>query len=188
LKMRVLLATLLLVASATTAMAAGPYVGASAGFSVFHDSDVTVPGFGSGEISYDLGAGLNVVAGYDAGDFRGEAEFGYKTADVEDDTTEATVTSYMLNGYYDFKGNAAVTPFVGLGIGLINGELEDGGDEVDDTVLGYQFSVGAAIKVASNVDLDLSYRYQSIIDDFTVSGVDISYGSSNLMAGVRLKF
>lgn len=189
-KIRVLLVSLAFVGSATTAMAAaGPYLGASAGVSLFHDSDVTVPGLGEGEIQYDAGGAVNVSLGYDFNNnFRAEAEIGYKAADVKDDSTDANITSYMLNGYYDFKTGGPATPFVGFGLGIINGEFEDGAYSVDDDLLGYQVSVGAAFNVTPRVDVDLMYRYQSAFDDFSVDGVDISYGSSNILAGIRYKF
>lgn len=188
-KFRALLASLAIVASATTAMAAGPYIGASAGISIFHDSDVTIPGVGVDEIQYDTGGALNGVLGYRLDDvLRGEIELGYKAADVEYDPTDANITSFMLNGYYDFKTAGPATPFVGLGLGIINAELEDGPYSVDDDQFGYQISFGAAIKVAPRLDLDLMYRYQSSLGDFSMDGVEISYGSSNLLAGIRYKF
>ena len=188
-KIRVFLASLAIVGSATTAMAAGPYIGASAGVSIFHDSDVTIPGLGGGEIEYDAGGAVNVSLGYGLNNnFRAEAELGYKAADVKYDSTDANITSYMLNGYYDFKSGGPATPFVGFGLGIVSAELEDGAYSVDDDQLGYQLSVGAAIKVTPRVDLDLMYRYQSAFGDFSIDGVDISYGSSNILAGIRYKF
>lgn len=183
-KARVLLAALLVAASATTAMAAGPYVGASAGLSIFHDSDVS--GF-SEDIEYDLGGAVNVSVGYTMDVARAELEFGYRGADIEDSDAEATVMSYMLNGYYDFPTGTSFTPFIGAGIGLLDGELENG-ISVDDTVLGYQLTVGAAMKMAPNLNLDISYRYQGAADDFDFEGTDVSYGSSNILAGIRYSF
>lgn len=182
-KVRVLLAALLVAASATTAMAAGPYVGASAGLSIFHDSDVS----GFEDIEYDLGGTVNVSFGYAMDVARAELEIGYRGADIEDSDAEITVMSYMLNGYYDFQSGTSFTPFIGAGIGLLDGEIENG-ISVDDTVLGFQLTVGAAMKMAPNLNLDLSYRYQGAADDFNFEGIEASYGSSNIMAGIRYSF
>lgn len=185
-KARVLLAgaAVLIAASATTAMAAGPYVGVSAGLAIVHDSDVDVPGFGSGEVSYDMGYGLNLSAGYGMDPFRGELEFGYKTADLEDVDESLDVMSYMVNGYYDFKTSNSFNPFVGAGLGFINADIDD----TDDTVFGYQLTAGIAMNIAPNLNLDLAYRYQSTFGDLDLDGVDVSYDSSNITAGIRYNF
>lgn len=188
----ILAAVVLSTTAATSAMAAGPYVGAAAGVSVFHDSDLSLGG-DTAELSYDMGGAVNVSAGYDFGGLRVEGEFGYKGADVDKlegikVEGDATIMSLMANGFYDFKMASPVTPFVGVGIGFIKGELDDGFDSSDDTALGYQLSVGAAMQVAPNVHVDLTYRYQSTFSDFKMDGVDVSYGSSNVLAGVRLNF
>jgi opacity protein-like surface antigen len=102
--------------------------------------------------------------------------------------SELTTMSYMVNGYYDIKTNSAFTPYIGAGIGMINGELDDSGYTSDDTVFGYQFIVGAAYNVNKNFALDLSYRFQGAAQDFSLNGSDLSYMSSSIMAGLRYSF
>lgn len=196
-RIRALVVVLLLAVSATSALAAGPYVGAAGGVSMVHDSDISEPGL-SGTVEYDTGFGFNVSAGYNFDPVRVEFEFGYKNADVDKieafgfgvpvDGADLTVMSYMVNGFYDIKTNSAVTPYIGAGIGMINGELDDNGYTSDDTVFGYQLIVGAAYNVNKNFALDLSYRFQGAADDFSMNGSDVSYMSSSIMAGMRYSF
>jgi OOP family OmpA-OmpF porin len=196
-KIRALLVGFLLVASTTSALAAGPYIGAAGGVSMVHDSDISELGL-SGTVEYDTGFGFNVSAGYNFDPVRVEFEFGYKNADVDRieafgiglpvDGADLTVMSYMVNVFYDIKTNSAFTPYVGAGLGVINGELEDNFSSADDTVFGYQLIVGAAYNVNKNLAIDLSYHFQGAAEDFSVNGTDVSYMSSNIMAGIRYYF
>jgi len=201
-KIRALLVGVLLVASTTSALAAGPYIGAAGGVSIFHDSDENDTISGTTDTrEYDAGFGFNVSAGYNFDPVRVEFEFGYKAADVDKFTvpgfgsvsgagSDATVMSYMANVYYDFKTKSPFTPYIGVGLGLLNGEFKDLGYDFkeDDTVFGYQFAVGAAYNFNKNVAFDLSYRFQGAASDFEVAGFEIPYNSSNIMAGLRYNF
>jgi len=192
---RALLAGFVLLASTTSALAAGPYIGAAGGMTIFHDSDLKNAAGTTATVSYDKGFGFNVSGGYNFDGFRCEGEFGYKKADV--DTVgivsisggDATFMSYMVNGYYDIKTTEpAITPYIGAGLGLINGELNDNGQKADDNVFGYQVVAGIGFNVNKNVAIDLSYRFQGAASDLKVEGSELSYTSSNLMAGLRYNF
>jgi len=190
----VLLAGLLLLASTTSAFAAGPYIGVAGGVSIVHDSDYTVPGYVKDTVSYDTGYGFSLSGGYNFDGVRLEGEYGYKTADVKDISgysysgADASFKSFMVNGYYDIKTNSAVSPFIGAGLGLINGELNDNGYTVDDTVLGYQLIAGVGFNLNKNVTIDLSYRLQGAASDLEKDGEKLSYLSSSLLGGVRFNF
>ena len=200
-KIRALLVGVLLVASTTSALAAGPYIGASGGVSIFHDSDENDTFSGATDTrEYDAGYGFNVSAGYNFDPIRVEFEFGYKAADVDKftgpgfsvsgDGSDARVMSYMANVYYDIKTQSPFTPYVGAGLGLLNGEFKDVdfGFKDDDTVFGYQFTVGAAYNLNKNIAFDLSYRFQGAAFDFKVADFEIPYMSSNILAGLRYNF
>lgn len=185
-------------ASTSSAFATGPYIGAAGGVSIIHDSDINYPGDPTVTASYKTGFGLNLNAGYNFDGGRLEGEFGYKKADVDKlsalgssvslSGTDATVMSYMVNGYYDIKTESAVTPYIGAGLGLINAEMNDNGYKKDDTVFGYQIIAGVGISVNKNVTLDISYRFQGAASDFNIDGSDVSYMSSNILGGVRFNF
>jgi outer membrane immunogenic protein len=196
---RLLLAGFLVAAMATTALAKdGPYIGVNGGVAIFHDSDIDVSGLGSGTLSYKTGGAVNVNAGYDFGSVRLEGEFGYKSADIDTisgrggsaSVTDSSVNikSYMVNGIFDFHNTSACTPFLGAGIGLLDGQFKENGfSDVNVSEFGYQFIAGLGFKAAEHVTLDLSYRYQGS-SDFSKEGTSISYGSSNILAGIRYNF
>lgn len=195
---KTLLAGALLVTAASPAFAAGPYIGAAGGISVLHDADVEIVGVGNAEISYDMGYGFNIAAGYNFDGFRLEGEFGYKTADVDEVSAggvsqpvsglEQTMTSYMINGYYDIKNKSSVTPFIGVGVGMINGEFEDDVDSVDDDQFGYNLMAGVSLAADKNLNFDFSYRFQTTADDFEQAGDKIEYMSSSFFVGMRYDF
>ena len=159
---------------------------------------LSIPGLVPLTTEYKTGYGFNIDAGYNFDGFRLEGEFGYKAADVDKFTAlgasasisgvDMTVLSYMVNGYYDVKVNAPVQPFFGVGIGVINGELDIVGNKFDDTVFGYQFTAGVTGAVNKNLNLDLYYRFQGAASDFEKEGGKLAYTSSNIFAGVRFNF
>jgi outer membrane immunogenic protein len=196
---RILMAGFLVAALATSAMAKdGPYVGASGGVTLVHDSDLTVTGVGTATGSFDTGGAFNVEAGYRIQDARFAFQFGYKNADLSTISgpggsvgvtdTQITVLSYMANGYYDFKNTSAVTPFLGAGIGLLSGKFESQGTSDTVNEFGYQFTAGLGFKASDNVMVDLSYLFQGAANDFSKDGTSVSYHSSNFLAGVRYNF
>lgn len=198
-KHRLMLTGVLLAVSASTAMAAGPYVGASGGVSIFHDQDIRYSSGSTSTAEFKTGYGFNASAGYNFDPVRVEFEFGYKQADVDNFSSgsgltpgsgsDATFISYMANAYYDFKNSSQITPYVGAGIGALNGEFRDPDFKSDDTVFGYQLIAGVAYNVTQNVALDLSYRFQSAASDFKIAtGTEVSYMSSNVVAGLRVNF
>jgi outer membrane immunogenic protein len=218
-KYRVLLVSMFFVVVSTTASRAdaGPYLGASGGISILHDSDskgagatpsnqvVTGPFRNQGGVvpsttSYDASGTFNVFGGYAFGNgLRIEGEFGYKNADVSKfevtvlrsvgvQDSDITVKSYMVNSYFDFKNKSVVTPFLGVGLGLLDGEFRTGTVTNSANAIGYQLTAGVGFKAAEHIFIDLSYRFQGAADDFTVNGVDTTYGSSNILAGLRYQF
>jgi len=197
-KIRLLLAGLLLMASTSSAFAAGPYLGIAAGASFFHDSDLNEPGFPTDTVSFDPGYGFSLSGGYNFNGARIEGEFGYKNADVDTISGpggsfavvggDMAITSFMINGLFDIKTQSNVTPYLGAGIGILNGEVNDNGFEADDTVAGYQLIAGIGLGLDRNTTLDFSYRLQGAAEDFNVEGSEISYLSSSIYAGIRFNF
>lgn len=197
-KKSVLWVAVLLGLSATPALAVGPYVGASGGVAIVHDSNVSITGLGSLTASYDTGGGFNVFVGNSFGNGRLEGEFGYKTAGIDKFSgpggsgsirdSDINIKSFMVNGYYDFNTTSGITPFVGVGLGLLNEEIKLAGEKEDDTLFGYQVTVGMGMPVDHNFSVDISYRYQGAGSDFSRDGVSFSYDSSNLLVGVRYNF
>jgi len=136
-------------------------------------------------MGYDFGSGLRV-----------EGEYTHRSADVDEvsaygysepvsDTT-VKVDSFMVNALVDANPKGQVSPFFGVGLGILNGDMEG----IDDTQAGYQLIAGVGFKASDKVILDLSYRFQGAFSDFEgdYASDTLSYTSSTFLAGVRLKF
>ena len=189
----------LCVCLSTPAMSAdGPYVGVNIGITMPSDSDLNEPGFAA-EMSFDSGLAINAALGGKIGGGRFEAEIGYKTSDIDEVSVsglgsapingDARVLSFMGNGYIDFNASPSVKPYIMAGLGVANLKVEssDLGADEDDTVFAYQAGVGCGFPLNQTVTLDLSYRYMGTSDtDF--GGTDITYGSHNVLAGLRFNF
>ena len=202
-KIRAILAWLLLMASTTSALAEGPYLSVAGGISIIHDGQINVADNPVLFIEYDKGYGLNASAGYNIEPtnfvpFRLEFEFGYKNASVNrlngpavkssPQYSEITVMSYMGNAFLDINTNSSITPYIGAGLGVLNGDLKSQNDTNVNYAFGYQMIVGAAYNVNKKLAIDISYRFQDVGSYFSDKNVDIDYKSSNFMAGLRYSF
>lgn len=199
-----LVAATILAVSAGSALAQGPYVGGNIGLGITHDSDLKFVGAPTVNLSYESGLAFDVAVGYKFNEnLRAEGQFGYLSADFdkykqggESETAKGDLTgmSFMANAFYDVTQlSLPVVPFVGVGLGLINGESKpEGLSSKSDTVFGYQAIVGASWPANKNLNIDLSYRFQGAASDFEYNfdGVKTkaSYMSSSILAGVRYNF
>ena len=181
-------------ATAQGAPATPWYAGVQLGLAILHNVDASQPG-GSATIEYDTGFGFGGVVGFRANpNFRLEGEISYRTADVSSvgggsaSGISLATTGFLVNGYYDFtQAKLAVTPFVGLGVGLIHGTASGLGQSYSDTEFGYQLTLGLAFAVAPQVSLNAAYRYQGS-SDFSSNGTTLPYRSSNIMVGLNYLF
>ena len=102
----------------------------------------------------------------------------------------------MLNLRKPFS-SGPVRPFIGGGVGLVRhkGTLIhrfapldiEGDDTGDDTVLGYQFLVGAQIRAGKNIQAFVGYRYLRS-DDIEIKDLTGGFETHGIEAGVRLLF
>lgn len=188
--------------------AVSPYASVQVGATLLNDSSNDYNNFPlSFDLEYDPGFNVGLAGGVDFGMARVEAELAYRQNDV--DSLKAFGTSFstggdvsawslMVNGFWDIETSSPVTPYLGGGIGVatvsMNDVTGDGSPFVDDddTVLAYQFGVGAAFDLNSLLALDVGYRYFATLDpEFTdVDGdtFESEYGSHNINLGVRFKF
>ena len=120
---------------------------------------------------------------------------------------DVSTLSLMLNGLYAFEVSR-LRPYLGVGIGLarhdatletrteydvtgIDGtRYSDEGssrDSDDDIVLAYQAMAGIAYPVSETMEARIGYRYFATADaDF--DGVEASYGTHNIEAGILVRF
>lgn len=191
----------LCVCLSTPAMSAdGPYVGVNIGITMPSDSDLSEAGFPDAELSFDSGLAISAAVGQKIGIGRIEAEIGYKTSDLDEISFsgvgsfpvngDASVLSFMGNGYIDFDANPTIKPYImaGLGVAQLTVDSTDlEADDEDDTVFAYQAGVGCGFALNKTITLDVSYRYMGTSDaDF--SDTEATYGSHNVLAGLRFNF
>ncbi|MFO7606659.1 MAG: outer membrane beta-barrel protein [Desulfurivibrionaceae bacterium] len=184
---------------------AGPYFTGKLAAVEGHDADWSDSTGNIAELSTDPGYGLSLAIGHDLYDYRLEAELAYRSNDLDEITAagfppvsiDGDVNSMALMGnfFVDFNYGAAVTPFVGAGIGVANVEYEL--DSItgiplnvsdDDTVFAYQAALGVAFSISETAKIDLSYRYFATADPEFDGNNEIEYATSNIMAGFRVNF
>ncbi|KEO91596.1 flagellar motor protein MotB [Erythrobacter longus] len=167
-----------------------PYIGVDAGFVLGTDIDMDlespVEEDRAARIDRDDGYEIGVVAGYDFGAFRLEADLSYRENDSErleiitpglsnatglpialnqTDIGNADVFAAMINGLVEFGNDDGFTVFAGGGAGVAHVEVSAGNDTIGvpisdgDTGFAYQALAGARVAVTDNVDLGLKYRY-----------------------------
>ncbi len=199
--------TMLLSISSVAYSATGPYLSVNVGVAIPEDSDITdseLPGM-TMDLESDEGLAVGVAVGYSFPcNMRIEGEFAYQENDLDkvslygidaDLTGDTSSSSFLVNGYYDFKNTSAFTPFIGGGIGMAKVEINDlnspgsGDPDVsdDDTVFAYQIGAGVAYTITEQVSLDVKYRYFGTSDP-ELGGSDVEYSSHNLYAGIRISF
>ncbi len=193
-----LLAAVCAFGSASVAHAEGMYISASMGASKLEDAKAYQTYYGQENIKYDTGYGWNVAMGTEIGMTRLEGELGYKYASMDSFTvsngrtysssTDQYLVSGMINGYLDLKNSTKATPYVGAGVGLIYGVLDQAGYTIDDTKLGYQVIAGVGYEIDKHLTFDISYRYQAIGGEFDSGREYLEYGSNSMFAGLRYRF
>ncbi len=121
------------------------------------------------------------------------------------DQAQFQSSTFMVNGYLDFRPVMGFTPYIGAGIGIAQNifsrqVLATGiGTSVhlaggDDFSLAWALMAGVGYQLSSNFTLDLGYRYASLGAVKTRSydtgiGVDMeSIGAHEMRLGVRYSF
>ena len=190
--------------------ASGMYGSFNAGVAMPADGNMTIPGVGSAKLEYDTSFTVGGAIGYrlgESGDYRVEGEVAYQNNEVDRidnnslpynpgggviSSMEASMLTFLLNGYIDFNYGSAFSWFFtgGFGFARIDGEMTKEGvtyDE-DDTVFAYQLGVGTGYAVTETVTLDCKYRYLGTAEDFNFEGGEIEVLSHNITVGIRVAF
>ncbi len=183
------------IASPAYAQNSGPYVGIEGGLLFPRNTNIDVDGVDADEdfdidLDYKRGIDLDLIAGYDLGAFRLEAELGYKRAkikdieldgdDIDDDDdldARTRVTSIMGNALADF-GTGGFRIYAGAGLGRARVKFSGDGDSSSDSAWAYQLIAGVGVPVAPNVELGAKYRFfRTGKLDFDFDDEDGSFGS-----------
>jgi len=186
--------------------ASGMYGSFNAGVTMPRDDDIT-NGSTWFELEYDPGFTVGGAIGYKIKDYRLEGEVAYQNNEIDRienmslpvdigdgeilSSMEASLLTFLLNGYIDFENGTAYTPFftAGFGFARIDGEMTVEGvtDDEDDTVLAFQLGVGVEYAMTDTVTLDCKYRYL-YTDDFDFEDVELGVTSHNIIVGIRVAF
>jgi len=171
-----LLAGIALASLATPAAARdrSAYFGIEAGPMWVRDGSVTFEGEDSFDVDHKMGVDGDLIAGYDFGVVRAEAELGYKWAGHQEysDSSESVdadghsrAYSLMGNVLADFGDDARVNFYVGGGVGIASiretFSIEDDTDQfsIKDSNLAWQIIAGVRAPVFRYFDVGLKYRY-----------------------------
>lgn len=186
---------------------AGWYIAFFAGLNDVDDTSIATD-FGTLDTSYDSGVAWSVGVGYEFKRFRLEGEI---LSERENDVDVHRLDGVELQGsvgtlenevgigniLYDFRREARVSPYIGVGIGVAEVTLSDYGFDgfpeafAEDNVLAYQAIVGLGIDLSRHWALQFDARYFATEDaelDFAGATVEISYSAINGTAGFRYSF
>ena len=113
---------------------------------------------------------------------------------------DVNTLSLMVNGFYTFE-TGKFRPYLGVGLGLARHDVTlvgwfsesdrftDDSEKVseDDVVFAYQGMAGVSYPMSENTEVRLGYRYFGTGDaDF--DGLEASYGTHNIEAGILFRF
>ncbi len=111
---------------------------------------------------------------------------------------EVETSTFLVNGYYDFKNSTAFTPFIGAGIGYSNVEVEYEPSNVgiiddDDDVFAWQIMGGVSYSINDNFHVVGSVRYRETDDaevnsDLLPAEFDIETEATIIDLGIRYTF
>lgn len=199
-----LLATAAMVLPVAAHAQEGWYVSGAGGASWLHDASIEAPGVNL-DAEYDMGWTGLLGVGYGFGNnLRTELELGYRSNDIDSisglagSTGDAQASSAMINLLYDFANRSPLTPYLGVGAGMVNVDY-DGVAPVaattvsdDDTVGAVQGIVGVDWAVADQLSVFGQYNYLHAFEPEvrTVANtpIDTEYQNSSFVVGLRYSF
>lgn len=155
----------------------------------------------SGGATLDFESGYSILGafGYNFGDteggignFRLEGEVSWTQNDLDSISAggvsanvggELEQWGFMVNGLVDLFPDAGIRPYVGAGLGMIDGDVSAtlGGVTVSSsgTEFAYRGLAGLGVPLGENTTLDVGYRYTRVTSD-------AEYDNHGVMAQIRL--
>lgn len=150
---------------------AGPYVGLGAGAQWLDSLSASGPAGREFKLNYDAGpVGLGSL-GYAFGNgFRAEVEIGFRHSDAKSITipsgatlpssldvkANAQATTYMVNGFYDFRLAPTWSAYLGAGVGAAMVRVNNVGH---DSPLAFQAMTGVEYALTPQMRLGLGYKF-----------------------------
>ena len=171
----------------------GMYLSGNIGFGIRPDADISTSSF---PFENDPAFVLNGAIGMAVTPLvRVEGEIGVhlNTADqggTGNDWTFRTL-SFMGNGYFDIPTQSPLRPYVGVGLGFANIDLEvDSGGfttNENDWVTAFQLMGGIGYEISPKATLTFGYRYFTTSDPDYI-GFSTEYSSHDFLFGARFRF
>jgi opacity protein-like surface antigen len=192
------------------------------GYTLDFDSSVSFTGavgydFGSTRLEAEVGRQTNSLNAMTlrSGNYAGWADFGETSISLNteyagvDPEGDVSITSFMLNGYYDLPiTSSGVEVFLTGGLGGALIDFDNYGAQFPywegikytssftTSTWAYQLGAGVAVPVSSKVMIDARYRYFSTFDFSTEASLDaffdqamnMSLSSHSAMLGLRVGF
>jgi opacity protein-like surface antigen len=97
----------------------------------------------------------------------------------------------MLNGYIDIKNKSSITPYLMMGGGVANVDVDGAypGFSYSDNeiVAAFQIGAGLAVAVSETVSIDTEYRF-FLTENPEFDGVEAEISGNRLQVGVRYTF
>lgn len=135
--------------------------------------------------------------GYKYKYFRGELEY-VSREDAEEDIKSGTAitstmtlssTSYMFNLYFDLMPNYWISPYISVGAGFSEIELNNDNvglvldENYEDTKFSWQMGAGLTIRINRCLNIDGGYRYYTL---GKIEGAEVN--THEWYAGIRFTF
>ena len=158
-------------------------------------SDPEIEGF---ELETNDGYGFGGAVGMAFGQFRAEFEVATQKTDIDDikfgnltaglGSGDVRVTTYMVNGFYEFPIFDGFGIYVMGGLGMGTTDVNIYNADGDDTTFAYKAGTGVSYAFTENVAVDLGYEFLGL-EDADIEGTEVTdIYSHNVVGAVRFTF
>lgn len=177
-----------------TSRTPGLYLGLGGGGTWVQDLDLE--GGGPNKIDDDIGWAAVGSLGYRwTNNLRTELEGGFRRTDADLDGGgghgHLDATNVMGNVLYDIDTGSRLTPYVGVGVGAVNVNVDASNFDDSDWAFGYQGIAGVSYALTDRMDAFVDYRYMATAGlglDSNGAQSDDEYRSHTVLVGLRYLF
>lgn len=153
------------------------------------------------KLESDNGWGIGAAVGMHFNQFRVEAELAYQDNDIDSLTFnpgtgpaiglpsgDTKITSYMVNGYFDWPLNGGFGLYVMGGLGMATTDISIQSLDDNDTTFAFKAGAGVFYAINPNMLVDFGYEYLNV-DDADIGNVEVTdIYCNSLVAAFRYRF